>query len=244
VVVRLEVPGKPLRGIGASNSAGQFYEAYFGAPGPKRLIQVGANDGVMCDPLRRFLARAAPEALRALLIEPVPFYFERLKALYSERPDIAVLNAACGAAPGSAPLYYIDPAIADEMNGDGPANDWAHGQGSFDRDVIAYWIEQNRFRGETYVKNIARYHAAIRSVEVAIVRLGDLPLARDHANLLVVIDVQGFELEVIRGIDWEHPPAYVVFEDDLRRGAPIDAELRARGYSYLCGRNDKVYARG
>jgi hypothetical protein len=46
---------------------------------------------------------------------------------------------------------------------------------------------------------------------------------------------------VIRGIDWSHPPAYIVVEDYLNEASPIDKYLIARGYFYLCGRVDKVY---
>lgn len=229
------------RMISRSSSVGEFYKAYFGSLGEKCVIQVGANDGVMCDPLRPFLARSRGQDIRAVLIEPIPFYFEKLKALYADYPNVSVLNAACGATVGSAPLYFIEPDVADQMNGTGPANNWAHGQGSFNKNIVRYWIDRNKFRGEEYVKNIDVYYDAIRSMEVRVVRLADIELARSGNNLLLVIDVQGFELNVIRGIDWSHRPEYIVFEDDLNRSGPIDEYLGSRGYTYLCGRNDKVY---
>jgi FkbM family methyltransferase len=235
-------PTAGRRTIGNSTSIEQFYRAYFGSPERKCVIQVGANDGVMCDPLRRFLARSRDSDIRAVLIEPIPFYYAKLQALYADFPNISVIKAACGAATGTLPLFFIDPEIADQMNGDGPANDWAHGQGSFDRDIIAYWIERNKFRGADYVKNMSTYHASIRSIETEMIRLADIEMSRDNANLLVVIDVQGFELDVIRGIDWSHPPAYIIFEDDMRTSGPIDEYLSSQGYTYVCGRNDRIYA--
>lgn len=230
--------------IGRSSSVGEFYQAYFGSPGRKSVIQVGANDGIMCDPLRPFLALSRQQDVHAVLIEPIPFYFARLRALYAEYPNVSVLNVACGAAPGKAPLYFIAPDVADRMNGEGPANDWAHGQGSFDKSVVSYWIDRNRFRGEEYVRNLEAYHASIQSMDVDIIRLSDVELSKSQENLLIVIDVQGFELDVIRGIDWAHPPAYIVLEDDLKKsGSAIDEYLSSKGYTYLCGRNDKVYCR-
>lgn len=238
-----EIEGKRIGGhlVSGSSHLQQFYEAYFSSPEEKCVIQVGANDGIMCDPLRRFLAPSRNQNLRVVLIEPIPFYFNRLQALYADYPNISVRNAACGATTGRAPLYFIEPDVADQMNGDGPRNNWAHGQGSFDRSIIEYWIERNRFRGEDYVRNIGIYYDSIKSLDVDICRLADVELSQAHENLLVVLDVQGFEFDVIRGIDWSHPPAYIVFEDDLDKSGPIDKYLDSKGYTYLCGRTDRVY---
>ncbi|MGE3781711.1 MAG: FkbM family methyltransferase [Alphaproteobacteria bacterium] len=227
--------------IGRSSSVREFYEAYFSSGKEKRLIQVGANDGIMCDPLRRFLVESRDQNIAAVLIEPLPYYYERLCHLYRDYPNITVVNVACGGSRGRAPLYFIEPAIADRMNGDGPANNWAHGQGSFDPDVIRYWIERNRFRGEDYISNIDTFIRSITFVDVDVVTLSEIAMSRENDNLLVVIDVQGFELDVIRGIDWDYPPAYIVLEDDLNKAGPIGDYLAVRGYYYLCGRNDKLY---
>jgi FkbM family methyltransferase len=240
---RKEIDGLHIAGrtVSSVSSVGEFYEAYFGSPERKCVIQVGANDGVMCDPLRRFLAPSRNQDIQAVLIEPIPFYFDKLRTLYADYQNISVLNAACGAATGCATLYFVDPDVADRMNGSGPANNWAHGQGSFDKAVIEYWIRRNRFRGEAYVKNVAFYCSSIMSMEVNVIRLADIELSQSHENLLVVIDVQGFELSVLQGIDWKYPPAYIVIEDDLSNSGPIDTYLGSRGYRYLCGSNDKVY---
>jgi FkbM family methyltransferase len=224
-----------------SSSLRDFFEAYFSSGNEARVIQVGANDGIMCDPLRPFLARRTNQDIRAVLVEPIPFYYTKLRNLYADYPNITVLNVACGASCDRASLYFIEPSVADHMNGDGPPNNWAHGQGSFDLNAVKYWIERNRFRGEDYVRNIDHYVEAIISMYVEIIRLSDIEMSGQNDNLLVLIDVQGFEMDVIRGIDWSHPPAYIVVEDYLNHSSPIDKYLSARGYFYLCGRVDKVF---
>ena len=229
------------RRLTRSSSLADFYEAYFSSGKQARLIQVGANDGIMCDPLRRYLVHSTKQNIRAALVEPIPFYYAKLRKLYADNPNITVVNAACGASRGRAPLYFIEPSVADQMNGDGPPNNWAHGQGSFDPNVVKYWIARNRFRGEDYVQNIDNYIEAIKSIDVEIIRLSDIEMSGQNDNLLLVIDVQGFELEVIRGIDWSHPPAYIVVEDDLNKSGPIDKYLSSMDYFFLCGRIDKVY---
>ena len=223
------------------SSLRDFYEAYFSSGKEARVIQVGANDGIMCDPLRGFLVHSTNQNIGAVLVEPIPFYYTKLRDLYVDYPNITVLNVACGTSGGRAPLYFIEPSVADQMNGDGPPNDWAHGQGSFDPDVVKYWIERNRFRGEDYVRNMDHYIESIISVDVKIIRLSDIEMSSQNDNLLLNIDVQGFELDVINGVDWSHPPAYIVVEDYLNEASPIDKYLTARGYFYLCGRVDKVY---
>jgi FkbM family methyltransferase len=229
------------RRLTRSSSLRDFYEGYFSSGKQARVIQVGANDGIMCDPLRRFLVHSASQDVRAVLVEPIPFYYTKLRDLYAACPNITVLNVACGALCGRAPLYFIEPSVADQMNGDGPPNDWAHGQGSFDPHLVKYWIERNKFRGEDYVRNIDQYIDSIISIDVEIIRLSDIEMSSQNYNLLLNIDVQGFELDVIRGIDWSRPPAYIVVEDYLMGSSPIDKYLSARGYFYLCGRIDKVY---
>ena len=229
------------RRLTRSSSLRDFYEAYFSSGKQARVIQVGANDGIMCDPLRRFLVHGTSQDIRAVLVEPIPFYCTKLRNLYADYPNITVLNVACGAVCGRAPLYFIEPSVADQMNGDGPPNDWAHGQGSFDAKLVKYWIERNRFRGDHYVRNMDNYIDSIISIDVEIIRLSDIEMSSQNDNLLLNIDVQGFELDVIRGIDWSRPPAYIVVEDYLNEASPIDNYLSARGYFYLCGRIDKVF---
>lgn len=222
-------------------SIARFLDWYFHEPLKSKLvIQVGANDGVQSDPLRRFLG--VPGDYQAILIEPIPFYVSKLKVLYQNRSDIQIIQAACGKTNQVKKLFFIDPDIADEMNGDGPQNNWAHGQGSFDRDTVIYWIKENSFRGATYRDKIPLFISSIRSIELNIQPVMNLLGA--HLNQLLVIDVQGFELEVLEGIDWEsNPPAHILLEDDLGNTSEITQFLLKKGFRYICGDNDKVFSR-
>ena len=66
----------------------------------------------MCDPLRRFLVHGTSQDIRAVLVEPIPFYCTKLRNLYADYPNITVLNVACGAVCGRAPLYFVEPSVA------------------------------------------------------------------------------------------------------------------------------------
>jgi FkbM family methyltransferase len=215
----------------------KFLRNFFAAASMKYVVQVGANDGRQSDPLRPYFA--AEGMYRATLVEPLPYYVDRLKALYRGRNDITVAAVAAGSSSGSFTLYYIDPLIADTMNGDGPFNNWAHGQGSSDRATVEYWIRANAFRGEGYRQTIPAYIEAIRSLSVPVQPISQLvdsiPIS------LLCIDVQGRELDVLQGVDWSRPPRYIMFEDDLEKGNNTAQYLVTRGYRYVCGHTDKVY---
>ena len=120
--------------------------------------------GIQNDPIREFLKEKGN--YKALLIEPIPFYISKLRELYIGRDDVEIIQAACGKMESTNYLFYINPKIAGEMNGDGPYNDWSHGQGSFSKETIKYWIDKNKFRGENYVKNINKYYNSIEKIEL------------------------------------------------------------------------------
>ena len=222
-------------------NVGRFLNWYFNqSKQAKLVIQVGANDGVQSDPLRCFLSKRGN--YKAILIEPIPFYIAKLKNLYKDRDDIDIIESACGSEYKLKNLYFIDPIVADQMNGEGPQNNWAHGQGSFNYDTVVYWINENSFRGKSYVEQIPFFISSIQSTELQIKPICEIVSA--HPNQLLVIDVQGFELEVLKGVDWHrNPPAHILLEDDLGKTSQITQFLLERGYRYVCGDNDKVFSR-
>ena len=125
------------------------------------------------------------------------------------------------------------------MNGDGPNNNWAHGQGSFDKSTVIHWIEQNSFRGDDYRRQLNFFKDSITSIEVPVVKASNI--IPDSNNLLLVIDVQGFELEVLNGVNWFKPPKYIMLEDDLGKTDKVFDFLKEKGYRYISGNLDKVF---
>ncbi len=222
------------------DDVGAFIKSFFESPEQKFVVQVGANDGVMSDPLRPYLTE--PGNYRAVLVEPLPFYVERLRALYAGRADIEIVHAAVGAQESEQDIFFMPPELADRMNGDGPQNNWAHGQGSFDRQSVVYWIEKNSFRGKEYQSQIPHFIESIASMKVPVITASRL--LPDASNVLLVIDVQGFEMDVLKGVDWTRAPHFVIYEDDKGSDMAIASFLEKRGYTYVCGKTDKVYRRG
>ena len=206
----------------------------------KTVIQVGANDGIQNDPIRRFLKD--PKPFKTILIEPIPYYVNKLRELYVNRSDVSIVHAAAGSSEGVRELFFIPPELADEMNGDGPQNYWAHGQGSFDRNIVIHWIRENRFRVKRYVDRMNHYIESITSAKVNVLPTASL-LGRDSSGLLLIIDVQGFELDVLDGINWNNPPEWVIIEDDLGSSFDCIAYFSRRGFNWVGGDHDKIFSR-
>ncbi|PWC40960.1 hypothetical protein TSO352_00485 [Azospirillum sp. TSO35-2] len=214
-----------------------FFDKMMGSRG---VIQVGANDGVMEDPLCRYLRDDKYNDVSSVLIEPLGYYFEQLTQRHADRPNTLMLQVAAGASEATRKFYHIPPEIADEMNGDGPPNNWAHGQGSFFRQSVEFWIKQNQFRGEVYRANLDRYLSAIRETTVNVMPLRSLALGAIE-NSLLVIDVQGAELEVLLGVNWRQRPNWLIFEQDLGKVGLIHDLLAALGYVHICGSANAVW---
>ena len=101
--------------------------------GSGAIIQIGANDGVQNDFVRPIIKNYSG---KVLLVEPIPYYCSKLELLYKDKPNITILNAFIGEVSDfekSRTIYYIEPTVAGQMDGNGPADQWAHGQGSFDK---------------------------------------------------------------------------------------------------------------
>jgi hypothetical protein len=113
-------------------------------------------------------------------------------------------------------------------------NDWAHGQGSFYRDSIIHWIDENAFRGAWYRENMDRFKESILKSSVNCFPLKKILSCGQELSLLLV-DVQGAELDVFLGVDWSAPPDFILYEQDIERVQMIDHLLSALGFAFMCG---------
>ena len=58
---------------------------------PISFVQVGANDGISCDPIREFVVRYH---WKGIAVEPVPAAYSILKRSYARYPSVTPLNCA------------------------------------------------------------------------------------------------------------------------------------------------------
>lgn len=147
------------------------------------IFQVGANDGVLVDPVRAAIVR---HNLPAILIEPLPDIFEDLRKSYADHPKVRCLNVAVSERTGEARLYRIDPAYSD-------LPEWVRGIASFHRSVL---MKHSVWDGV----DPKRFEAAIREVVVPVRTFRDLlaDVVSPESFIMLQIDTEGHDLVVLR----------------------------------------------
>lgn len=158
--------------------------------------QIGANDGLMADPLSPVIFDADRLRLwRGVLVEPVPQLFERLKRTYSRfRSEFVFVNAAVNATCSArhVPFYAVDAAhLAPDH--------WMNGLASL---------------------TIPRVHAPdlFRELSVPCLTMHELAtIAREHGVFrpdALLIDVEGHDHELVQALEtWPFGrPLMILFE--------------------------------
>ena len=178
----------------------------------KHLIQVGGNDGVSGDPIRKYLIKKGN--YKADIFEPLHYYFQKLTKLYEDRDDINLIQKFVSDNKiKNNEIFFIPSEIASTMDGEGPFNGWAHGQGSFSREFIENEIEKNSFRGKEYINKIQFFKSSIKSEIVSTIGISEIFVDNKQQNLLI-IDVQGSEFNVINSINFENQKFNLIYYED------------------------------
>ncbi len=186
------------------------------------FVEIGANDGVQYDQLAPFI-RSFP--WKGVMVEPVPWLFERLRANYRDREGISFENAAIGPVDGTVPFYYVRPVdhrIADQ----GPT--WSDAMGSLSRAEV----EQTLAAAREYAAKGSGVDLPDLSSRIDSIRVSSLTfdtLCRKHRIErldLVQIDAEGYDWEIIRGIDFaRHRPRLLIFETNHLSGDDRDQAI-------------------
>ena len=93
-------------------------------------------------------------------------------------------------------------------------NDWAYGLGSLKKKNVISAIEKNDFRGIKYKKKIPEFKKLIISEKVKPFKISEINFPKNFINLLV-IDVQGHEINVIKSINFKKQKIdYIYYEDE------------------------------
>ncbi|WIY26306.1 FkbM family methyltransferase [Parasedimentitalea psychrophila] len=189
---------------------------------PATLIQVGANDGKMADPVFPYLSR---DGWQGVMVEPHPIYFSELSALHRERPGLKLFNVAVSTEPGEMNLFHLNEAARDR---------YPHGLrgcASLNRDRMVDALRRGHRRKKTEIQDD---DIAVTTVPVR--RLDDVlrEAAVAEADILV-IDVEGHEIQVLDSFD----PAAMGFKmaivecngPDVKLEADIAERLNRAGLS-------------
>ncbi len=165
------------------------------------FIQVGANDGVTGDDLRKYILQYK---WHGVLVEPVPYVFERLKNNYKGVENLEFLNCAIGIETATSKFYSISETDSN-------------GQNLFDA-YADFKIDQlSSFNKETILKH-EYMHPDFKNliVETEIPTLGINELLFKYPNQtidLLQIDIEGFDFELLDALDLGNKaPGILIFE--------------------------------
>lgn len=142
---------------------------------PFYFVEIGANDGVTCDPLRRLIAK---HRLAGLMVEPHPGAFARLQENYRHWPSLEFENSAIDLADGKRNLYGFKegqglPGHANLLN-------------SFWREALQY--NGHGYRGEIEVLEVPTLSVTTLLRKHSISRVDLLLLDTESHDLAILED--------------------------------------------------------
>jgi FkbM family methyltransferase len=192
-----------------ANSVRRTLDALCTDCSPVIFVQVGSNDGITSDPLREFIVRGD---FRGVLVEPVPYLFERLRQTYREVPGISLENVAVAVESGERDFYYLRPS-------DNPSLPlWYDKLGSFNREVI--------LRNLDVIPSIPELLVSIRVPCRTLQQICERQsIARPD---LIHIDAEGYDFEIIKSIDFSRIGPIVLLYEHKHLG--ITGRLECRAY--------------
>lgn len=175
------------------------------ANGEIKVLQVGANDGLINDPIHKFIVR---DKWVGVLLEPQAGPFATLKKIYRSNKRIKPVQAALGNADGKSILYCI---AFSKMR-------WASGLSSFVRQNLIDAFESG------YVKSLANKHnitipeekndqIAEQEIQVLTFSSLDNEYAISKTDILVT-DTEGFDHQIIQlALSFGLIPQGILFEN-------------------------------
>jgi FkbM family methyltransferase len=189
-----------------------FAEVYPNA----EFVEIGANDGEHHDHLRPFIRS---RSWSGVMVEPVPYVFERLRRNYGDLDGVVLENVAIADRDGELPFYHLAE-VGEEKTG---VPRWYDGLGSFNREVVL-----------RNAKDIARIEAQL--VETSVPALTFESLCRRHGLEgpdLLLMDTEGYDRVLLESIDFTpRKPRIVIYEHFHLRP---DERDDCRGYMESCG---------
>jgi len=184
---------------------------------PLQFLQIGANDGVVNDPI---YDTVHARSWTGVLVEPLPHVFDRLVANYADISTVRFANLAVGTEVGTLTMYQVRP-----QPGDPP---WVGQITSMDREVV---------RKHAYA--LPDLDARIETVTVDAIPLRDLVDRYELDTLDVMLtDAEGFDADIIEQIplDASWAPRYLLFEGkhiDRDRFVRLRRRLRQARYHFV-----------
>jgi FkbM family methyltransferase len=196
------------------------------------FIQIGANDGITGDDLRHYIEKYS---WHGILVEPVPYVFERLKKNYNGFSNLIFENSGISCQSGFANFYSISENDLENNN-------------LFDN-YHTYKIDQlSSFDKKTIMKHSymhPNFEDLIIEIEIPVLNIHDLMEKYQVTQLdLLQVDTEGFDFEILKIFDFEKiAPKIVIFEHQHlkhREYKGLIRKLRKSGYKSYKNNFDTV----
>ncbi len=182
------------------------------------FIQVGANDGKTGDPIYKYIRKYD---WKGILIEPVPYLFQRLKLNYQDRSGLVFENVAISDEDSFKTFYRI------KENHDLGHLVWYDQIGSFNKEVVL----KHRWRVRNFDKNLIEEKVPTVAFKTLLVK------HRVEKIDLLHIDTEGYDFEIIKLAIAENVKPRMIFYEHyhLTSQDKINCEklLRQNGYEVL-----------
>lgn len=194
------------------------------------FVQVGANDGVLADPIQ---ANIANGGWTGIMIEPHPVYFNDLSNRYAGNPAMQLVRCAISDVPGEMELY----SVSEDQTAHYPP--WARGCASLDRARLHAVIDGHRDgNGPVAEGDIEATLVPVRRLDEVLASAGVTTCD------VLLVDVEGFETQVLNSVDLNalSPKLVVVECNGPNRGdqPALVATLAQAGLSVFRLRDDLV----
>jgi len=162
------------------------------------FLQIGANDGVMNDPIYQFNIDNK-SVVSGFVLEPLPDIYKKLVVNYQTSPNIKPFNLAIHATESEMVLHRVKPEHADLV----PA--FARGIASFDD---KHWEKTMLVTKLDYMEQ----------VKVKCVSFGEFITSNAIEKLdLLLLDTEGYDYQILMSIDFTHiKPRIIRFEHGVR----------------------------
>lgn len=187
------------------------------------FVKIGACDGITDDPCSDILL--ANSNWRGLLVEPVPYCFDRLRANFPDPRRFCWEQVAIGASAGEGTFYYVDARAIESVPS---LPTWFDQLGSFDRHHIMKHLD-------------GALGPFIIECKVQVCRLSNVLMRNGIQDVhLLHIDAEGHDYEVLTTLDFAKYAPLSIFVEHKHLPAAQKTQmihlLREHGYSVRdCG---------
>lgn len=180
------VRGARVRRIQRRMAGPRLLRAFADAHPDAFFVEIGSNDGEQHDHLRPFILELG---WRGIMVEPVPYVFERLRRNYADAPGVILENTAMADRDGEVEFHYLVDATEEERRA---LPDWYDGIGSLSRDFIL-----------GHAKHMPDIENRIVSESVPALTFSSLCERHGVESVdIVVVDTEGYDREILRTIDF------------------------------------------